>query len=369
MDLIKQSKCKINFLSKDEWMVNVLFITNILETGGAERYFVKCENRLTDLGINLFTAAKSGSFNQFLKYPDKYYELTGNHFKNILMFISIIKNKNINLLHANSFTMLLYCLLLKSLFPRTKLVYTKHNVTVIERHAPRLFSLIINVFVNKVITVFERQRHLLIEQGVQEIKTQRIYNGVDLDQFNYVEKENTKKRIGILGRLSPEKNHTLFLKVAKLIIKNDLDCTFIIAGDGPEKQNIKDLIIKLQLENHVELLGNINNPEVFFHSIDVMVLTSTTEAFPMTILESFAAGVPVVSINVGGINEAIINNETGVLINSYNAKEFATKIHNVLTNAEKAVKIKRAARQLVETNFNSRIMVAETRKVYIEQTL
>ena len=350
-------------------MVNVLFITNILETGGAERYFVKCENHLNDSVINLYTAAKRGSFNQYLKNPEKYFKLTSNYFKNIFVLFSVIRARDINILHANSFTMLLYCLLLKCLFPRIKLVYTKHNVTVIERYTPQLLALIINLFVKKVITVYERQRNVLIDQGVKEGKTKRIYNGVDLGQFNYVEKENVNKRIGILGRLSPEKNHTLFLKAAKLIINEGYECTFTIAGDGPEKDNIEELIRKLELESHVEMLGNINNPEVFFHSIDVMVLTSTTEAFPMSILESFATGVPVVSINVGGINEMIDDNLTGILIDNYDPNEFANKILNILNCSENTVKIIRAARKLAETNFNSQLMLSETRKVYVDQTI
>ena len=116
-------------------MVNVLFITNILETGGAERYFVKCENQIRNNQINLFTAAKGGSFVQHLKNHENYTELTGNYLKNLFHMYCIVKREKINLIHANSFTMLLYCLILKCMFPRVKLIYTKHNVTVIERYS------------------------------------------------------------------------------------------------------------------------------------------------------------------------------------------------------------------------------------------
>lgn len=349
-------------------MVNVLFITNVLETGGAERYFVKCENQISNNHINLFTAAKKGSFVRHLKYHENFTELSSNYLKNLVHMYFIVKRKRINLIHANSFTMLLYCLILKCMFPRVKLIYTKHNVTVIERYTPRIFAMIINLFVTKVITVYEQQRQILINQGIQEKKTFRIYNGVDLDQFKFSEKLNDNKTVGILGRLSPEKNHALFLKAAKLIISSGYPYTFLIAGDGPEKLNIINLIEKLELEDHVKLLGNINSPETFLKSIDVMVLTSTTEAFPMTILESFAVGVPVISINVGGINEIIRDYETGRLIDNYCEKEFADGIINILSNKDTTVAMKKVARKLVEKSFNSQIMIHETQKVYLGNT-
>ena len=174
--------------------------------------------------------------------------------------------------------------------------------------------------------------------------------------------------MGILGRLSPEKNHTLFLKAAKIIISSGYSYTFLIPAVCPDKLNIMSLIEKLELEDHVKLLGNINNPETFLKSIDVMVLTSTTEAYPMSILESFAVGVPVISINVGGINEIIRDYETGRLIDNYCEKEFADGIIKILSNKDTTIAMKREARKLVEKSFNSDIMIQETQKVYLGNT-
>ncbi|MGQ0517829.1 glycosyltransferase, partial [Bacillus sp. D-CC] len=68
------------------------------------------------------------------------------------------------------------------------------------------------------------------------------------------------------------------------------------------------------LKQSVKMLGNISEPHRFIGNMDVLLLLSFREVFPMVVIEAMATGTPIVSIDVGGINEAVIDGESGVLI-------------------------------------------------------
>ncbi|GAM15407.1 glycosyltransferase family 4 protein [Mesobacillus selenatarsenatis] len=346
--------------------MNLLFITDFLDTGGAERYFVKCENMIPDEKLQIYTAARKGSFVQYLANPANFTAIRGNPITNLIILFWLVVRKDISAIHANSLRMLFHAVLLKCFFPRIKLIYTKHNVTLLDHHFPSLLVFLLRYFVARIITVYQGQADELATMGIPAAKIKTIYNGVDLQQFQYVNnrQDRVKKTIGILGRLSPEKNIPFFLKIAEKLNGESYD--FLIAGDGPDRDKIEDKIKQSGLEERVEMLGDISNPDDFLASIDVFVLTSFREAFPMSILEAFAVGTPVVTIDVGGISEAVHNEETGILIETHSEDEFSSKIAELLRDKDKVEHIRAAARKAAETKFNLQHMIHETKQVYLE---
>jgi glycosyltransferase involved in cell wall biosynthesis len=346
--------------------MNLLFITDFLDTGGAERYFVKCENLIPDEKLQIYTAARKGSFVQYLSNPANFTAISGNPITNLFILFWLIVKKDISAIHANSLRMLFHALLLKCCFPRIKLIYTKHNVTLLDHHFPSLLVVLLKYFVERTITVYRAQADELAIMGVPASKIKTIYNGVDLQQFQYVNsrEDRGKKTVGILGRISPEKNIPFFLDIAEKLDEGVYE--FVIAGDGPDRGKIQQRIKQSGLEDRVRMLGDISNPDAFLASIDVFVLTSFREAFPMSILEAFAVGTPVVTIDVGGISEAVVNEKTGILIETHSADEFASKITELLMNKEKAERLRAAARRAAESKFNLQTMIHETKQVYLE---
>lgn len=277
----------------------------------------------------------------------------------------MIVNNHIELIHANSLRMVLYTIALRAILWRPiTIVYTKHNVTVLERKQPKFFIIVVNKFVNQIITVSDFEKNNLIQLGVDPASIQTIYNGIDLNRFTQKNNRNEKiRKIGILARLSEEKNHQLFLQIA-LKMKDDPSVVFYIAGDGPEYEKIQAYTKLHQLTNKVNMLGNVNNPEEFIKKMDILLITSYREVFPMVMLESMAVGTPVVSINRGGIKEAIIHHQTGLLINDHSVDEFYKKITSLLCNDDKREQIIRSARRKVEEEFSAKKMVSKTLEMY-----
>lgn len=116
-----------------------------------------------------------------------------------------------------------------------------------------------------------------------------------------------------VGRLSPEKNHVALLQAFRGVVDKKTKCRLYILGEGPLKRYLETLIQKLKLENHVFLLGYIENPFIYIAECDCFVLTSNYEGQGMAILEAQILGKPVIGTNVNGIN-SMISPKNGLLV-------------------------------------------------------
>lgn len=348
--------------------MNVLLMTDKLITGGAEMYFCKLENALQHDELTLYTAAATGDLKSQIKNQHHFLELTRkNHGLNLVRLKKTIKEKNISILHANSLRLVFYATLLKRTMRQPlKILYTKHNVTLLELKYAKLFASILNKNVDHIITVSDFEKESLTRLGVAERKITTIYNGVDLKQFTFSEKEERKDvwKVGILARLSEEKNHEFFLEVANAM-QDVPHVEFHIAGEGPEKARILEHIKRLGLQNKVKMAGHVSQPETFIKEMDMLLLTSKREVFPMVIIEAMAIGTPIISIDRGGIKEAIQDSQTGFLVQDYIVKEFTEKIMAVISHQEVRTKMVTAARKKAEEEFSLESMVNHTLGQYL----
>ncbi|MED0970148.1 glycosyltransferase family 4 protein [Bacillus paramycoides] len=346
--------------------MNILLMTDKLITGGAESYFCKLENNLQCESFTIYTAAGDGELYQSLARKENFILLSrSNHLRNIYYLRKEIYKRKIDIIHANSLRMVLYAFILQKFIKRKiKVVYTKHNVTILEKKIPRVFRYFMNEYVNNIITVSEFEKNNLISIRVAEEKIRTIYNGVDIEKFLFQQKKKESVyKIGILARLSKEKNHQLFVKIAN-VLRTRKDFLFYIAGDGPEKESIMEEIEKCGLQQSVKMLGNISEPHEFIGNMDALLLLSFREVFPMVVIEAMATGTPIVSIDVGGINEAIIDGESGVLIPEYCDYLFADALKELQGNEEKVNDIRVNAREKAEVYFSLTKMVEETKGIY-----
>ncbi len=339
--------------------------------GGAEIYFCKLENLLEkefSKDASFFTAAAGGELIEKIRNRTNFIPLTRKrHLVNLVRLCREVKKREIDVIHANSLRMVFYAIGIKMMVrKKLKIIYTKHNVTFFEKHNKRLLVRLLNSSINRVITVSDHERENLLRIGVKPEKVITIHNGVDLSQFSYHQKNSEKSvfHIGILGRLSEEKNHKLFLDIAKSL-KNVSGLMFHIAGNGPELSRIKEIIKEYDLTDRVVLLGEVNAPEKFIADMDVLLLTSHREVFPMVLLEAMAVGTPIISVNTGGISEAIDDNETGFLISNYSVQAFIEKIMEMRANDMVRDSFSRSGRIKVESQFTSENMTKLTLNEYL----
>lgn len=156
--------------------------------------------------------------------------------------------------------------------------------------------------------------------------------------------------LGILGRLSPEKNIDLALHALARIKQQQpqLDFSLIIAGDGDEKAHLLELTQQLNLTHEVQFIGWITDKAIFFQQIDALLLPSTFESFGMIILEAFNHHTPVIASRVGGPAEIIHHGKNGLLFTNNDVIDLTKQFIHFMNNPK-------LAEQLSEQGYTSLI--------------
>lgn len=173
---------------------------------------------------------------------------------------------------------------------------------------------------NRIITLSEELKFDVQRMGVAGKKIVTIRNGVDTHSFRYINKEKCRKRLGLpldtfillsVGSLIFRKGHDRVIKHLKhLLIRQSNICLYIIGSQGPEgdfRKNLKTLIKKLSLEDHVCFVGDVKNQDLiyWYNSADLFCLMSRGEGSPNVLTEALACGCPSVATRVGAVPDIL----------------------------------------------------------------
>ncbi len=236
-----------------------------------------------------------------------------------------------------------------------------------------------------IIAISERQKEELTE--IHNIapaeKVEVIPLGFDLQKF-YIDKQihrsNFRKEfdieentivIAIIGRLAAVKNHQLFLEaMLEVFEKTKENIKVFIVGDGSEKEKLEDLIeSKLsKFKSQITFTGWIQEISSFNHAIDIICLSSVNEGTPVSLIEAQAAGIPIITTNVGGVRDVVENGKTGIIVDSFNPLDFAAAILELTENQKKRSFMSQNGRKFVEDKFTYQRLV-EDMKIYYRKLL
>jgi glycosyltransferase involved in cell wall biosynthesis len=136
--------------------------------------------------------------------------------------------------------------------------------------------------------------------------------------------------VGIVGRITPIKNHALFLKAAVEIRKQKSNACFVIVGDGEIRAEIEALVDQLGLREAVIFTGWQKDVAHIYSDLDVLVISSVNEGTPVTVIEALAAGCPVVATAVGGVPDLLDHGKLGKLVNDQTPESLAKAILETL---------------------------------------
>ena len=146
------------------------------------------------------------------------------------------------------------------------------------------------------------------------------------------------------------------------------DVRLVIAGDGPDRQQLQELVEENNLADRVLFLGQISKPQVraLLEASDIFVLNSAYEGLPHVVLEAMAAGVPVIATDVGGTGEVIKHNETGVLIPYGNDEVLLHSLRCLLESPDDCNRLVTVARKLIQEKFDEEVCFAAYEKLLLE---
>jgi glycosyltransferase involved in cell wall biosynthesis len=210
-------------------------------------------------------------------------------------------------------------------------------------------------------------RFLAKNLRINEQRVAVVPNGVDTTRFAphpdvmAVRRElgigPTDPVVGIVAALRPEKNHELFLEVARRVVNQLPTARFLIIGDGPCRDAIQLRALELDVSEHVLMLGSRGDIPRLLAAMDVFALTSHIEANPVSILEAMSVGRPVVATNVGSIHEAVSEGKTGFLVPPGDADQFAERVLHLLREPLVCGSMGAAAREAVVSRWSIQAMV------------
>jgi glycosyltransferase involved in cell wall biosynthesis len=234
----------------------------------------------------------------------------------------------------------------------------------------------------KIITISDKQKEEIC--GMYKIcdseKATVIPLGFDLSLFKRsetirfeVQKEFDISQkiptIAIIGRLAPVKNHDFFLDVMQEVCKNTTHpFQLFIVGDGTEKKSIENKIKSIHLNDFqtIRMLGWIKDIARFNNAIDIICLSSDNEGTPVSLIEAQAGSIPVITTNVGGVEDILENGSTGFIIDKGNCTEYAKKLVLLIENEKKREEMSQNGWNFVHEKFSKETLAKNTKKLYFE---
>jgi glycosyltransferase involved in cell wall biosynthesis len=239
-----------------------------------------------------------------------------------------------------------------------------------------------------IVTLSEIQKKELTEEFkiAPAEKFEIIPLGFDLDKFSINTEEKRKRfrdeynidddeiAIGIVGRLVPVKNHTLFLKAVKIVSeKTTQKIRAFIIGDGEERKKIEQLAITLGLKfnnenlrekNILTLTSWIKEIDVSNAGMDIIALTSNNEGTPVSLIEAQASSKPIVSTNVGGIENIVIKDQTALLSARGDEKHFADNLLWLVESHDKRNELSQSGQNLMMNKFSYQRLCTDMTSYY-----
>jgi len=237
------------------------------------------------------------------------------------------------------------------------------------------------------ISAIQKKELAKIHKIAKPNKIKVIPLGFDLNKFkeNQKDKRNSFRQkwliedneiaIGIIGRLVPIKNHHFFLNVVKNISElTTRKVRFIIIGDGELRGELEDYCKQLKIDFSTEnntrkdlltFTSWITDIDVALAGLDIVALTSKNEGTPVSLIEAQAARIPIVSVNVGGIENIVIPNETALLSNINDEQLFTKNMLSLIEDDIKRIAFSQKGTHVFKS-FHYDRLVCDMEKLYCQ---
>jgi glycosyltransferase involved in cell wall biosynthesis len=349
---------------------------NSLEVGGSERQFVELARllRADNLPVHLGCVQRKGAFLTGLGELHEF-GLGGSLYglqsvRSRWRLMHCLQELNIVVAHAFDFYSNL------TLIPAAKLARVP---VVVGSHrqlgdllTPAQFRVQLTMFrlCDRVVCNSRAAADRLVQAGLPETKVVVIGNALPPEAFAEVAHPLARTpgilRVGMIARMNASyKNHREFLRAAAQLSQKLSNAEFVLAGDGPLRPELEREAADLGLQGRVQFLGDRRDIAAVLASVDVSVVPSASESLSNVMLESMAAGVPVVATDVGG-NRELATDGRGVLVAPNDQEALVEGLARVLADPALRSAISRKARAFAESNFSASRIRSQYRSLYSE---
>lgn len=364
--------------------MNILFVIETGGPGGAEKSFLTSILELVKRGHNCtaVTLREGWLTNKLDEYKisRKLLTVKNSKFKYILELYKIIKENEIDIVHSHLLDSNFYSSI-AAFLAGVPHIGTEHG-DIHHTDKKNLLSLktkITSFFTRKIISVSEYSKDSLLKNGLNKNKVIVLGNPFNFSKelkiqnnniSNYLKNDLIKPNDWLwihVANLRPVKDQITLLKgfagaKSRSLFKQHL----LIAGGGELENYLKEETFKLGISNYVHFLGFRNDIEKLLSFCNGFILSSLSEATPVSIFEAIKYELIVVASNTGGIPELIKHNETGFLFPPMNHQALSETIDYIIQNSEIAKKSAVSANNELSKRFNLEKIINELESTYQE---
>jgi len=316
-------------------MKKILYTIPSLELGGAEMLLINHINHL-DLEFYkpiLLIVGNEASLVNLLNKEIEVIKINATKFNYLFklpMIFFTVNSLNPDVIHSHLFKANLL-VRLAGVFTNAIVINHYHGLSSWLSKSKLFFDKITQPLMDYGIVVSDKSYELrLNREKIISSKLCLVYNFVNQFPENLKYEECTGKIItlGMACRLIPLKNIPSVIKLVKFLNDSGMSVNLEIAGSGPEKERISNLINNLGLSQRVILLGFQSDLRDFYKKINVYVVSSETEDLPLSLAESMSYGCAVISSDVGGI-KSIVDQGEGLIVNRIDENYFETILNYI----------------------------------------
>jgi L-malate glycosyltransferase len=354
----------------------LFLMTNSFETGGSERQFAALARSLNPAAFRVYLGCiqRRGGFLAGLGHVPEF-PLGGSLFGPKSMWTRFrlaqhLRRNNVAVAHAFDFYTNL------TLIPAARVAHVPVVIgsqrqfgDLLNRSKSRAQAAVFR-WCDVVVCNSRAAADRLVEQGLPMRRVVVIGNGLPPSVFAETPAAVPRRpgvlRVGMIARMNAQsKNHWVFLRAAARLCGAFPSIEFLLVGDGRLRPELEREVESLGLKAYVSFLGDRQDVPAILASMDVSVLPSSSESLSNVILESMAAGVPVVASRVGG-NPELITADRGLLVVPDDDRALADAIERLLRDAPMRAEFGRNAKQFAQANFTLEHMRRRHEELYAE---
>lgn len=267
----------------------------------------------------------------------------------------IIKQYQIDVVHAHLIHAGIMATLLKICLPKLKFVFTSHTSN-LESKFRNFFTFLTKSLRDADIIFSEKMKSYIYRKEAKIIP-----NGISTKEFQLTVHKFDRFTFLCIGRLVHIKNQLALLEPVKILKNQGYQFQLLLAGEGPDKEKLNQAIQANNLADCVQLLGLRQDIPTLCNQAHCLVMSSLWEGLPIVLLEAGASHLPVITTNVGSI-PSLIDEKTGYLIN--HTDELAGKMQEVLDNYAQAIEKGMALYQRIQKDFSIEKVVEQHKNLY-----
>lgn len=290
-------------------------------------------------------------------------------FKAFIKIYKILMNEEVDIIQTHLLKPYIICGLM-NIFLRKKLVFNYNGLFISSVYHNPLERLVLQIIHIIIVSSGSVQLAIVPSQNSKRIleaetkifpRVDIYYNGfslslVDTSDERIINKLQELKKeffvVGIVARIEIQKRIDSALNILKKLKSLDKNVFFVFFGDGPLEKEMIHLSNSLGIMDRLQFLGYVENAKNYIRYLDTILFTSDWEGFPLTIWEAMAAGVPIISSDVGGIKEILEKEKCGLIYPKEDSEKAIKSIIELMNNNSYRMELGENGKKAIKGKYN-----------------